>query len=154
MFDELAESHRLVSGAVDSSPWVALHEKRESMVRASIEEMVQWLNSHITEPAVLEGINWTPEETLNAPVELARIKAAKAKSSSWVDDFVTLLKESDAEHGEERTNRKVLRLAHEAFNAKAQYPKANHDQWLYSFSAKSAEQPIDWFIRALKAKQS
>ena len=150
LFDSLAEQHSLSCGNVDASPWVALHKKRELMTRAALTEMTNWLNSNITKPDILDEIVWTPEEMMGAPDELAKIKAGKARSNNWVEDFVKLLEESDAKFGEERTNRKVLRLANQAFAAKAQFPGANHDQWLYSFSAKSAKQPVDWFIRALK----
>lgn len=151
MFEDLAKQHRLFCGEETASPWVALHKKREHMTRAALEEMTNWLNSNITKPAILDEIVWTPEEMMAAPNELAKIKAGKAGSNNWVEDFVKLLDESDAKFGEDRTNRKILRLADQAFAAKAQYPKANHDQWLYSFSAKSGKQPVDWLIRALKA---
>ena len=150
LYDELAAQHALRSGDVEASPWVALHRKRELMTRAALAEMTNWLNSNITKPDILDEIVWTPEEMTGAPDELAKVKAGKARSNNWVEDFVKLLEESDAKFGEERTNRKILRLANQAFAAKAQFPGANHDQWLYSFSAKSAKQPVDWFIRALK----
>ena len=152
LFDELAADHGLRCGDVDASPWVALHKKRELMTRAALEEMTNWLNSNIIKPEILHDIVWTPEEMMAAPNELAKIKAGKARSINWVEDFVKNLEESDAKFGEERTNRKILRLADQAFAAKAQYPRANHDQWLYSFSAKSGKQPVDWFIRALQAE--
>lgn len=154
LYDELAAEHGLRSGDVEASPWVALHRQREFMARTALEEMTNWLNSNIVKPSILEEIEWTPQEIVDAPNELAKIKAGKNRSINWVEDFVKNLEESDAKYGEDRTNRKVLRLANEAFAAKAQFPKANHDQWLYSFSAKSGKQPVDWLIRALKAEQS
>jgi hypothetical protein len=114
--------------------------------------MVDWLNEHITKPQILDEIVWTPQEIADAPGELAKIKQAKNASSNWVEDFVKMLQASDEKFGEERTNRKILRLANQAFIAKAMYPRANHDQWLYTFSAKCAKQPIDWFLRALEAQ--
>jgi hypothetical protein len=60
---------------------------------------------------------------------------------------------SDEEHGEERTDRKILCLAHQAILAKAQMPGANHDQWLFSFNAKSEMQPYMFYVRALKRVQ-
>jgi hypothetical protein len=154
LYDELALMHGLTAGDVEASPWVALHRQRELMTRKALEEMTFWLNANITKPDILASIRWTPEEIRDAPNELAKVKAGKSRSADWVQEFVKLLEESDAEFGEERTNRKILRLANEAFNAKAQWPRANHDQWLYSLAAKSEKQPLDWFIRALKAEQS
>ena len=154
LYDELAAEHGLRSGDVEASPWVALHRQREFMTRSALEEMTNWLNSNIVKPSILEEIEWTPQEIVDAPNELAKIKVGKNRSINWVEDFIKNLEESDAKYGEERTNRKILRLANEAFAAKAQFPKANHDQWLYSFSAKSGKQPVDWLIRALKAEQS
>ena len=122
------------------------------MVQSALKAMTNWLNTTIVKPELLDEIEWTTDEYLSAPNELNKIKAAKNRSLNWVAEFVQLLEESDAEHGEERTNRKILRLANQAFAAKDQYPSANHDQWLYSFSAKSDKQPVDWFIRALKAQ--
>lgn len=151
LYDELAAEHGLRSGDVEASPWVALHRQREFMTRSALEEMTNWLNSNIVKPSILEEIEWTPQEIVDAPNELAKIKAGKNRSINWVEDFIKNLEESDAKYGEDRTNRKILRLANEAFAAKAQFPKANHDQWLYSFSAKSGKQPVDWLIRALKA---
>lgn len=150
LFDDLAVHHGLSCGEENASPWVALHRTRESMTRSALLEMTSWLNSNITKPDVLDAIEWTPSEMMAAPGELSKLQRAKAQSSNWVEEFVAMLEDSDAKFGEDRTNRKVLRLANQAFAAKAQYPKANHDQWLYSFSAKSGKQPIDWFIRALK----
>jgi hypothetical protein len=152
LFDTLAELHGLYCGDIEDSPWIALHTQREEMVQSALKAMTGWLNSNITKPAILDEIEWTPDEFISAPNELNKIKAAKNRSRDWVAEFVQLLEESDAEHGEERTNRKILRLANQAFAAKDQYPGANHDQWLYSFSAKSDKQPVDWFIRALKAQ--
>lgn len=154
LFDDMAVHHGLSCGEENASPWVALHRTRESMTRSALLEMTSWLNSNITKPDVLDTIEWTPSEMMAAPGELSKLQRAKAQSSNWVEQFVGMLEDSDAKFGEDRTNRKVLRLANQAFAAKAQYPKANHDQWLYSFSAKSGKQPIDWFIRALKAQQS
>ena len=150
LYDELAAEHGLRCGDVEASPWVALHRQREFMVRSALTEMTNWLNSNITKPDILDEIEWTSQEIVDAPNELAKIKIGKSRSINWVNDFVALLEESDAKFGEERTNRKVLRLTNAAFAAKAQFPMANHDQWLYSFSAKSGKQPVDWLIRALK----
>jgi hypothetical protein len=152
LFEGLMNQYGLHSGDASKSPWVALHQEREHIVRAALNDMVSWLNATVTKPEVLDQIRWTPEEMTAAPAELAKIKAGKSRSANWVEEFVKLLEESDAEFGEERTNRKILRLANEAFAAKAQWPRANHDQWLYSFSAKSEKQPVDWLIRALKAQ--
>jgi hypothetical protein len=150
LYDDLAAEHGLRCGDVEASPWVALHRQREFMVRGALTEMTNWLNSNITKPDILDEIEWTSQEIVDAPNELAKIKVGKNRSNDWVNDFVALLEESDAKFGEERTNRKVLRLANAAFAAKSQFPMANHDQWLYSFSAKSSKQPVDWLIRALQ----
>lgn len=152
LFDALADNHGLYCGKLEDSPWISLHTQREEMVQSALKAMTNWLNTTIVKPELLDEIEWTTDEYLSAPNELNKIKAAKNRSLNWVAEFVQLLEESDAEHGEERTNRKILRLANQAFAAKDQYPSANHDQWLYSFSAKSDKQPVDWFIRALKAQ--
>lgn len=154
LFDSLAEEHGLFCGRQEDSTWVALHLRRETMARTMISQLTNWLNNNITKPEVLANIRWTAEEVALAPGWLAKIKAAKTRSSDWVADFISLLEKSDAEKGEEITNRKILALANEAFAAKAQWPRANHDQWLYSFSAKSEKQPVDWLIRALKAERA
>lgn len=151
LYDELATFYGLSCGDVEKSPWVALHRKRELMTRAALEGMTNWLNSNITKPEILEEIEWNSQEIVGAPNELAKIKAGKARSNNWVDEFVSLLEQADAKFGEEYTNRKILRLTNEAFAAKNQFPKGNHDQWLYSFSAKSSKQPVDWLIRALQS---
>ena len=152
LFEDLIMEYGFSCGEEADSPWVTLHRKREAMARASIGVMVDWLNEHITKPQILDEIVWTPQEIADAPGELAKIKQAKNASSNWVEDFVKMLQASDEKFGEERTNRKILRLANQAFIAKAMYPRANHDQWLYTFSAKCAKQPIDWFLRALEAQ--
>lgn len=151
LVESIIENYEFVSDCEDESPWIALHKKRESMTRSALAEMTVWLNANISKPEVLNNIEWTPQEIVDAPNELDRIKVARNRSQDWVKEFVQNLEKSDAQFGEERTNRKVLRLANEAFAAKVKWPKANHDQWLYSFSAKSEKQPLDWFIRALKA---
>lgn len=150
LFEDLIMEYGFSCGEEADSPWVSLHLKREATARASIGVMVDWLNEHITKPQILDEIVWTPQEIADAPGELAKIKQAKNASSNWVEDFVKMLQASDEKFGEERTNRKILRLANQAFIAKALYPRANHDQWLYTFSTKCAKQPIDWFLRALR----
>lgn len=152
LFESLIKEHGFLEGDKADSPWVALHQRRETIARASIQMMVEWLNSNIIKPQVLADISWSMQEIANAPAELARVKALRNASADWVLDFVNRLEESDTKFGEDATNRKILRLANQAFTAKAMYPRANHDQWLYSFSAKSDKQPIDWFIRALEAQ--
>ena len=141
----------------EASPWVTLHKERENLVRQYIKEMTDWLNSQVVMPEVLANINWTPEERANAWKELRLIKevhtAARNSSLTWCDYFVELMSNSDAEYGEERTDRKILRLAHQAILAKAQMPGSNHDQWLFSFNAKSEIQPYMFYVRALKRVQ-
>lgn len=141
----------------EASPWVTLHKERETLVRQYIKEMTDWLNSQVVMPDVLSQINWSPEERSDAWKELAKIKqvhqAARNEGVTWCDHFVELLANSDEEHGEERTDRKILRLAHQAILTKAQAPGANHDQWLFSFNVKSEMQPYMFYVRALKRVQ-
>jgi hypothetical protein len=141
----------------EASPWVTLQKERETLVRQYIKEMMNWLNSQIVMPDVLSQINWSPEERSNAWKELAKIKqvwaAAIGEGVAWCDYFVDLMTKSDEEFGEERTDRKILRLAHQAILAKGQNPGANHDQWLFSFSVKSEMQPYMFYVRALKRVQ-
>lgn len=141
----------------EESPWVTLHKERETLVRQYIKEMTDWLNSQVVMPDVLSQINWSPEERSDAWKELAKIKqvhqAARNEGVTWCDHFVELMVKSDEEHGEERTDRKILRLAHQAILTKAQAPGANHDQWLFSFNVKSEMQPYMFYVRALKRVQ-
>lgn len=139
-------------GDESESPWVALHLERETRVRSAIEAMREWLNSNIVRPEVLANIQWTLQETASATSELNKIKVAKSESSNWVEDFVGLLRLSDELYGQERTNRWILLMANQALLHKLKYPKGNHDSWLYSFSVNSEDQPVDWFIRALRSQ--
>lgn len=152
----LAEQWETTSEA--ASPWVTLHKERENLVRQYIKEMTDWLNSQVVMPEVLANIDWDEDERANAYLELRKIKevhqAARNEQVNWCDYFVGLLAKSDAEHGEERTDRKILRLAHQAILAKGQTPGANHDQWLFTFNAKSDIQPYMFYVRALKRVQN
>jgi len=151
LFDALAEEFGLYPGEIGDSTWIKLHREREQIVKSEIAEMVSWVNSNITMPDVIENIEFTPSEIASMKGELARIKRFQSSTKTWALDFVKMLERSDAESGEEYTNRKVLILVRAAFNAKEQFPGSNHDKWLYSFSPKSEKQPVDWFIRALEA---
>jgi hypothetical protein len=136
-----------------TSTWMDLHIKRETVIRTKIEGMVSWLNDHVTMPDILSGVTWTQEELATMQRSLSKIQADKRASMGWVDRFCDLLRQSDEKHGEERTDRKILLLAYAALKAKEANPRANHDQWLYSFAAKADDQPSDWFIRALSRLQ-
>lgn len=152
LFEDLAEQYNMFPGDVNESNWVKLHRERERVIKDSIKEMVSWLNDNVEMPEVIENIEFTPAEIASMQSELNRIKRLKAsKGKTWAVDFVKMLEQSDAEKGEEYTNRKVLLLVRASFNAKEKFPGANHDMWLYSFSAKSEKQPVDWFVRALSA---
>lgn len=150
LFPEIIEDHGFQPGLEEESPWITLHKEREALVRKAVGVMTEWLNNNIIKPEILSEIRWTSQEIVEAKEALDKIKRARSSSPNWVNDFVAMLKKSDEVHGEERTNRKILYLANAAFDAKARYPRANHDQWLYSFSARSEEQPVDWLIRALR----
>lgn len=140
-----------------ASPWVTLHKERENLVRQYLKDMMNWLNSQVIMPEVLAQINWDQQELANAPEELRTIKRVRLtalnQGVNWCDYFVKLLANSDAEHGEERTDRKILRLAYQAILTKRQEPGASHDQWLFSFSVKSDIQPYEFYVRALKRLQ-
>lgn len=151
MFEALADQFGMYPGEINESKWVALHRQREVAVKASIAEMTQWLNQNVEMPDVIKNIEFTPAETASMKEELARIKRLRATTKEWAVDFAKMLERSDEQMGEEYTNRKILLLVRASFNAKEQFPSANHDQWLYSFSAKSEKQPVDWFVRALEA---
>jgi hypothetical protein len=81
------------------------------------------------------------------------VKRSIMTAEAWVDYLCDLFTRIDnnPDKGVDYMNRKILSLAYHSYIAKRQYPKANHDQWLYTFSAKSPNQPIDWLIRALNS---
>lgn len=151
MFDTMAEKYGMYPGNVDDSKWIKLHREREATAKSAISEMVKWVNDNIIMPDVIENIEFTPAETASMKEELNKIKRYQASTKTWALDFVKMLERSDAEAGEQYTNRKILLLVRAAFNAKEKFPGVNHDKWLYSFSPKSEKQPVDWFIRALEA---
>jgi len=152
LFEDLADLYGMTPGEVNDSEWVRLHRERERVIKDSIKEMVSWLNDSVEMPDVIQSIEFTPAEIASMQGELNKIKRLKAaKGKTWAVDFVKILEQSDAEKGKEYTNRKILLLVRASFNAKEKFPGANHDMWLYSFSTKSEKQPVDWFIRALKA---
>lgn len=153
LFDKLAEEHGLYPGKTEDSSWIKLHRDREASVKEALSHMMKWLNENVIMPDVIENIEFTAAETSSMQQELNKIKRLKSSSKNWAVDFVNILERSDANAGIEYTNRKMLLLVRAAFNAKEKFPGSNHDQWLYSFSAKSSKQPVDWFIRALKDHQ-
>lgn len=141
--------------SIDESPWCQMHIRREIMVRTAVAQMADYLNETLVEPDVLFNIEWTPEELLKAVEEHQKltVKSRTMTAEAWVKylcDLFTRIDENP-EKGIEYMNRKILLLAYQSYIAKRQYPKGNHDQWLYTFSAKSDKQPVDWFIRALKS---
>jgi hypothetical protein len=140
---------------VEESPWCQMHIRREMLVRTTVAQMTDHLNETLVEPEVLFNIEWTEDELLKANTEHTKLstKCRAMTTEAWVEylcDLFTRIDENP-EKGIEYMNRKILALAYQSYIAKRQYPKGNHDQWLYSFSAKSSKQPIDWFIRALKS---
>jgi hypothetical protein len=156
LIKDIIENHEFVCGKESDSSWLNLHNERNSVVRSSIGSMTDWLNSNIETPDVLNQIEWTLQETVEAPANLdgyvrtSKKYIASRRTHDWVSLLVAKLEKADAELGEEYTNRKVLSLFNQGFIAKSQFPKVNHDQWLYSLSAKSDKQPLDWLIRALQ----
>jgi hypothetical protein len=72
------------------------------------------------------------------------------KTNDWAREFVLLLEQSDAKHGEEYTDRKILRLWRHSFNMKRVKPKANWDKWLFVVDPMLDRLPIDWLIRAYR----
>lgn len=148
-------SRDLEATSIEDSPWCQLHISREILVRTAVAQMTDHLNETLVEPEVLFNIEWTEEELLKTRAELEKlaIKCRTMKADAWVEylcDLFTRIDENP-EKGIEYMNRKILALAYQSYIAKRQYPKGNHDQWLYTFSAKSSSQPVDWFIRALKS---
>jgi len=156
LIKDIIENHGFVCGKESDSLWLNVHKERNSIVRSSISSMTDWLNSNIEKPDVLSQIGWTLQETVEAPRNLdGYVRASKKyiatkQTHKWVSLLVAKLEKADAEFGEEYTNAKVLSLFNQGFIAKRQFPKTNHDQWLYSLSVKSDKQPLDWLIRALQ----
>lgn len=141
------------SGAQDESSWVSLHRQREVVVTAALKEMTNWLNSQVIMPDVLRNIRFTEQELRDMPMELASLKQRRRTSSGWVTEFADMLKVADETRGEEYTDRKIVRLAYWSIMAKQHEPRSNHDQWLYSFSAKDEAQPYEWLVRAITRVQ-
>lgn len=142
----------------DNCSWVRLHRDRELMIREYLDEMMKWLNANIVMPEVLANITWTPEELQSSPRELSNLITAFRMSNKspvpWAETFVSILKESDEKFGEERTDRKVLRLAYQAIVTKKRDSRNNYDQWLYSFNNKDGDLPYTYYVRALKRIQN
>ena len=157
MVTRMPEVHSkgLETTTVEESPWCQMHIQREMLVRATVSQMSDHLNATLVEPEVLFNIQWTEEELLNAAREHQKINVKRRimTAEAWVDYLCDLFTRIDdnPDKGIDYMNRKILALAYQSYVAKRQYPKANHDQWLYTFSAKSPKQPIDWFIRALNS---
>ena len=147
-------AEKIESTTVEESEWCQMHVEREMLVRTAVAEMVEYLNETLVEPEVLMNIEWDADEMLKIAKEFTKLndKYRVSTPKDWVPYLCGLFKKLDEnpEKGESYTNRKVLALAYHAYVMKRQYPKANHDQWLYTFSATSDCQPIDWLIRALR----
>lgn len=140
---------------IQESPWCQLHIQRETLVRTTVAQMSNHLNTTLVEPEVLFNIEWTKQELINAARAHQKISSKRRAmtAEAWVDYLCDLFTRTDnnPEKGVEYMNRMILALAYQSYIAKRQYPNANHDQWLYTFSAKNSSQPIDWFIRALNS---
>lgn len=145
------------SGRESESSWVELHRKREDMIRSSLAEMMNWLNSNIIMPEVLSNIRWTEEELKKAPGKLAWMRnlhtRVKAENGSWPDTLCRIFMESDEKYGEEATDRKILLLAYQSIVAKKHDGRNNYDQWLYAFDTKADVLPWEFYLRALKRLQ-
>ena len=145
---------------VSDSSWVTLHRERESMARKYISEMMTWLNQQIVMPDVLANIDFTNQEYATGAAKLHEVRSkyrsvVKAQSTdAWVRWFSAKLADTDEKKGEEYTDRLILLLAQRSIVAKKTNPRYNYDQWLYSFSTKSEQHPIDWYVRALKRVQN
>jgi hypothetical protein len=137
---------------VEESTWVELHHARESKAREAIKIMVDWLNEHVTMPEMLDAITWSKEELDSMQDELTKIQAMRNSAPGWPERFAEILSEADESKGEAYVDRKVLRLAYASLKAKKQWPRANHDQWLFSFT-KAEKLPVDWYIRAIARLQ-
>jgi hypothetical protein len=145
----------------EDSSWITLHRERESMARKYIKEMTEWLNSQIVMPEVLANINFTNQEYTNGSAKLAKVRSdyqrivKEQSTDAWVRWFSGKLAASDADdkRGEEYTDRMILLLAQRAIVMKKANSRSNYDQWLYSFSTKSEQHPVDWYIRALRRVQ-
>ena len=141
------------------SSWVTLHREREFMTRKYISEMTEWLNQHIVMPDVLANINFTNQEYTVGAQKLNKVRSdyrlikEQYSTDGWVRWFSAKLASADEKKGEEYTDRLILLLAQRSIVAKKANSKYNYDQWLYSFSAKSTQHPVDWYVRALKRVQ-
>ena len=126
------------------------------MTRKYLKEMTEWLNSQIVMPDVLADINFTNQEYTEGVAKLNEVRShyrrivKEQSSEAWVNWFSTKLASTDEKKGEEYTDRLILLLAQRSIVMKKTNSKANFDQWLYSFSTKSNQHPIDWYVRALK----
>ena len=139
------------SGSEESSDWIQLHLERAFMAEHHIEEMVKWLNANITVPEVLASIAWTDSELEQAfeKVKELRLSRENYSAQEWVARLTSTLTRTDANRGEEHTDRKILLLAYGAHLAKVKWPHRNWDKWLYSFTAKDEPHPYQWLVRAL-----
>lgn len=159
MPDALIEQQGWKPADESLSPWVTLHREREFMTRKYISEMTDWLNEHIVMPDVLANMNFTSQEYTEGAQKLSKMRSdyLRIKADYGVDGWVqwlnSKLASADEKKGEEYTDRLILLLAQRSIVAKKANPKRNHDQWLYQFSVKSTQQPVDWFVRALKRVQ-
>jgi len=138
------------------SSWLTLHRERESMTRKYLKEMTDWLNSQIVMPDVLADIDFTNQEYTEGVAKLNEVRSryqlmVKLQGTHhWVNWFSAQLASTDEKKGEEYTDRLILLLAQRSIVMKKTNSKINFDQWLYSFSTKSDQHPVDWYVRALK----
>lgn len=142
---------------MEESPWCSLHIFREMLVRVKYAEMVDYLNTTMVQPDIIMNIEFTEEELAagDEQHEKLSIKQKQLSADQWVAYMTDLLQRTDdnVDKGIEFTNRRMLLLARQSYIAKQRYPRQSHDQWLFTFSNKSENQVVDWYIRALESIQ-
>ena len=140
----------------NDSPFIKLYREREQIVREMFDKLTKWANDPHAPSKLMNAVD--PDQS-SAAVEFNRLMdkyysvidpANGGKTSHWAREFVSILEQSDAKHGEEYTDRKILRLWRHSFNMKRVKPKANWDKWLFVVDPTLSKLPIDWLIRAYR----
>ena len=138
------------------SPFIQLYREREKIVREMFNKLTEWANDPHAPSKLMSIID--PDQGA-AAIEFNRLMEKYynvvdpmngGKTNDWAREFVLLLEQSDAKHGEEYTDRKILRLWRHSFNMKRVKPKANWDKWLFVVDPMLDKLPIDWLIRAYR----
>lgn len=140
----------------DDSPFIKLYREREKIVREIFNQISDWANAPHAPSKLMAIVD--PEQD-NAAAEYNKLmnmyyvttdKERGGSTKAWASELVSILEWSDRTHGEEYTDRKILRLWRHSFHLKRVKPKANWDKWLFVVDASLTKLPIDWLIRAYK----